>query len=78
MRIQLSDERRARLLASLRRHFDDSFDEPISDFRANELLDFFIGELGPQVYNQGVHDACAFMQEKLGDLEGDVYEPERR
>ena len=40
--------------------------------------DEYMPELGPQVYNQGVHDACAFMQEKLGDLEGDVYEPERR
>ncbi len=59
MRIRLSEERRERLLASLRRHFADNFDEPLSDFRAAGLLDFFVGELGPQVYNQGVHDACA-------------------
>jgi uncharacterized protein (DUF2164 family) len=28
------------------------------------------------VYNQGVRDACAYMQGKLTDVEGEVYEPE--
>jgi uncharacterized protein (DUF2164 family) len=28
------------------------------------------------VYNQGVRDACAYMQAKLTDVEGEVYEPE--
>jgi uncharacterized protein (DUF2164 family) len=77
MRIRLSDERRVRMLDSVRRYFEDTFDEPLSDFRAEGLLDFFVGELGPAVYNQGVRDACGALQEKLADLEGEVYEPER-
>ncbi|HEX6746598.1 MAG TPA: DUF2164 domain-containing protein [Longimicrobium sp.] len=77
MRIRLSDERRASLVRSLKEHFDDEFDDPISDFRAQRLIDFFVRELGPPVYNQGVRDACAAMQEKLGDLEGEVYETDR-
>lgn len=76
MRIELSDDRRARLLRSVRQHFLDEFDEPISDFRADALIDFFVRELGPPVYNQGVRDAARFVQEKLGDIEGDVYERE--
>lgn len=76
MRITLSDDRRARLLRSVRQHFLDEFDEPISDFRAEALIDFFVRELGPPVYNQGVRDAARFVQEKLGDIEGDVYERE--
>ena len=76
MPIQLSDDRRARVLTALRRHFDDEFDDPISDFRANGLLDLFLRELGPAVYNQGVRDACGFVQDKLGDIEGEIYEPE--
>ncbi len=77
MRIQLSDDRRARLIRSLKQHFIDECDDEISDFRAQGLLDFFIRELGPPVYNQGVRDAAAFLQEKLGDLEGEIYEPEK-
>jgi uncharacterized protein (DUF2164 family) len=77
MRIRLSDERRANLLRVLRQHLENDFDEPLSDFRAQGLIDLFVRELGPPVYNQGVRDACAAMQEKLGDLEGEVFEAER-
>jgi uncharacterized protein (DUF2164 family) len=78
MRIQLSDDRRANLLRSLRDYFLENFDEPLSDFRGDGLLDFFVEHLGPQVYNQGVRDAHAYMQNKLTDLEGEVYEKEPR
>jgi uncharacterized protein (DUF2164 family) len=76
MRIQLADERRRQLLESIQRYHADHFDEPLSEFRAEGLLEFFLLRLGPAVYNQGVRDACAYMQEKLADIEGDVYEPE--
>jgi uncharacterized protein (DUF2164 family) len=76
MRIQLSDDRRATLLRAIAAHFTAEFDEPISDFRAQGLLDFFVRELGPPVYNQGVRDACGYVQDKLGDIEGEIYEPE--
>ena len=78
MRIRLSDDRRARVLLAVTRHFATEFDDPISDFRANGLLDLFLRELGPAVYNQGVHDACGYLQEKLADLEGEIHEPEAR
>jgi uncharacterized protein (DUF2164 family) len=78
MRIRLADDRRASLLRSIRQYFIDEFDEPLSDFRAEALLDFFVRELGPPVYNQGVRDACSYMQEKLGDIEGEIFEPVRR
>ena len=76
MRIRLSPERRAALLSAIKKYAAAEFDEPLSDFRAEGLLDFFVRELGPPVYNQGVRDAAAFMQGKLGDIEGDVYERE--
>lgn len=74
MRVCLTDERRARVLSSLEDLFAESFDEELSDFRAGELLDFFVRELGPPVYNQAIQDARAFFLDKLEDLEGEVYE----
>jgi len=76
LRVRLSESRRAAILGSIREYFDEHFDDRLSDFRAAGLLDFFVRELGPPVYNQGVRDACAAMQDKLGDLEGEVYERE--
>ena len=78
MRIRLSADRRASLLLSIKSHFAREFDEPISDYRAEAVLDFFIGELGPPVYNQGVRDASGYIQSKLADIEGDIYEREPR
>jgi uncharacterized protein (DUF2164 family) len=77
MRIRLSPERRATLLQRMREYFAAEFDEPLSEFRAQGLLDFFVRELGPSAYNQGVRDASAFIQAKLTDIEGEVYEQEK-
>jgi uncharacterized protein (DUF2164 family) len=76
MRIRLAPERRASLLTAIKQYFATEFDEPLSDFRAQGLLDFFVRELGPPVYNQGVRDASSFMQAKLTDIEGEIYERE--
>ena len=76
MRIRLAPDRDAALMRALKEHFAAEFDEPLSDFRARGLLEFFVRELGPPVYNQGVRDACSFLQEKLGDIEGEIYERE--
>jgi uncharacterized protein (DUF2164 family) len=76
MRIQLSDDRRSILVEAIQRQFAAEFDEPLSDFRAEQILDFFVAELGPPVYNQGVRDASAYLAEKLADIEGDVFERE--
>jgi len=72
----LSPERRAALLREVRDYFLEEFDEPLSDFRAEGLVTLFLRALGPAVYNQGVRDAAAFMQEKLADIDGEIYERE--
>lgn len=76
MSVPLDDDRRARLAASLRGFYLEDFDEDISEFRAERLLDFFLEALGPQIYNQAVQDARLWMKRKLDDLDGDVHVPE--
>jgi uncharacterized protein (DUF2164 family) len=76
MRIHLSEERRASLIDHVQQHFRVEFDEELSDFRANGLVDLFVAELGPPVYNQGVRDASAYVADKLQDIEGEVFEPD--
>lgn len=76
MRIRLAPDRRTALVRAVKEHFEREFDESLSDFRADALLDFFVREIGPPVYNQGVRDAASFIQNKLADIEGEVYERE--
>lgn len=71
--ITLSDERRLALIAELQTLFSTQFDEPLSDFRAAEVLDAMLKTLAPTVYNQAVEDVRAHFQAKLDDLSGEVY-----
>lgn len=76
MALNLDDERRAEITRQLQAFYLQQFDEELSDFRAAQLVDFFVGALAAPVYNQAVQDARRFMLEKLDDLDGEVYEPE--
>ena len=75
-KIALTPERRAALADALERFYLREFDEELSPFRVQALIDFFVAELGPPVYNQGVRDAAGYVQAKLTDIEGEVFEVE--
>jgi uncharacterized protein (DUF2164 family) len=75
MAMTLDEQRREKIVKRLKSFFLEHFDEELSDFRAAQVLDFFLQTLGPDVYNQAVQDARKFMQEKLDDLDGEVYKP---
>lgn len=74
--IKLSQEREEQLIKSIKIFFYNEFDDDLSDFRAKSLLDWFVKELGPPVYNQAIKDAHRFVQEKLSELDGELYEPD--
>ena len=76
MRIQLSEERRELLSAAIQQMFLEEFERDLSEFQAQRLIDFLMSQLGPPVYNQAIQDARAYIQLKLDDLDGEVYEPE--
>jgi uncharacterized protein (DUF2164 family) len=76
MRIRLADDRRARLLRSMRAFFEDELELDLGDLRSARILDFFVRELGPPVYNQAIQDARAFVHEKLDLLEAEFFEPD--
>jgi len=76
IRLRLDDERRAGLRRELCAMVLDEFDEELSDFRADELVTFFLRRLGPAVYNQAISDARGYMLERLDDLDVEFHEPE--
>lgn len=76
MRIRLTDDRRERMLRSLRGFFEEELDLDVGELRAARILDFFVKELGPPVYNQAIQDARAFLHDKLDLLEAEFFEPD--
>ncbi|MEM6625070.1 MAG: DUF2164 domain-containing protein [Pseudomonadota bacterium] len=73
MDIGLSEDRRRAFTDRLITLFRNEFDEDLSSFRAEEVLDLALKTLGPAVYNQAVQDVRAHLQTRLDDLDGEVY-----
>ncbi len=67
-KIKLSREKREDMIAAIQAYFLQERDEEIGDLAAGFLLDFFIGQLAPEFYNQGVLDSYTYMTGKIEDL----------
>jgi uncharacterized protein (DUF2164 family) len=63
-------------LLFLQQFFTEEFDEDLSLFQSERILEFFVANLGPTVYNQAIGDARKFMVDKLDDLDAEFYVPE--
>jgi uncharacterized protein (DUF2164 family) len=69
MNIELSKEARALAVASIERWFREDAEEPIGNIQAAALLNFFIAEIGPSVYNQAIADAQQRLLARVGELD---------
>lgn len=67
-RIKLSNERKEFMRSKIVDYFGEERDEDLGELASQLILDFFIDELGADLYNQGVEDAHAYMLDKLEDL----------
>jgi len=76
MAIKLSDEISQRVISSIKRYVSENMEEEIGDLKARMMLDFFLEEIGPSVYNKAIADAQAHMHERVGDMDGSCFEPE--
>lgn len=76
MAIKLPRETERRLIASIKRYFEENMESEIGDLKAKLLLDYCIREIGPSIYNQAIADAQAYLQDKVTDLDSSCYEPE--
>lgn len=69
MDIELAKEARAQAVASIERWFKENADEPIGNIQAAALLNFFIAEIGPSIYNQAVADVQERLQMRVAELD---------
>jgi uncharacterized protein (DUF2164 family) len=72
--IELSKQVRGDAITSIQRYFEEHMTEPIGELPAGLLLNFFVEEIGPAIYNQAVADSQSRMQQRVADLDGELYE----
>ena len=74
--IEFSKQDRAAAIGSIQRYFEENLPEQIGELPAGLLLNFFLEEVGPAIYNQAISDAQTRMQQRVADLAGELYADE--
>nr|WP_062439138.1 DUF2164 domain-containing protein [Thalassobacillus devorans] len=74
---KITKEEKKQIVSSIQEYFEMERGEEIGSIAAEQLLDFFMKELGPYIYNQGIRDAKGMVEEKVMNLEEDILSLER-
>ncbi len=78
MPIEIPKEARTQAISSIERYFRENMDEKIGNLTAGALLSFFLEEIGPVIYNQGVADVQENLQRRVMEVDLEVHEDEFR
>ena len=76
MPLKLQGEPRKKAVQSIMHYFSKELEQEIGELQAGFVLDYFLSELAPIAYNQGVADARRYLEEKMEDLSGTCFEHE--
>lgn len=76
-KIELSKEKKEKMLKEIKAFFLDEMDEDIGDLKAEMALDFMSDKIGSEIYNQALLDSKLWFKKKLDDLEADFYTLEK-
>ena len=71
--LEISKQARTDAIASIKRYSRENMPEPVGDLGAASLLDFFLEEVGPAIYNRAIADAQARMGQLVSELNGELY-----
>ena len=78
MTIRIARETEQRMIASIKRYFEDNSDDDIGDLTASLLLDFVLREIGPSIYNQAIGDAQALHRARGRRIRASPAQPSSR
>ena len=76
MPIELPKEVRTEAIASVERYFNENMGERIGNIAASALVNFFIEEVGPSIYNKAVADVQERLQVRVTEVDLEVHEDE--
>ena len=76
MAVELPKEAHQQAIASIERWFQEERGERVGNIAAAALLNFFLEEIGPTVYNRAVADVQERLQMRIGELDIEIHEDE--
>lgn len=66
--IQVPKEKKEEMLTAIKRYCSEEYGKEIGTLRATLMLDFVTEHLAPEFYNQGIRDACQYMNDMIEDV----------
>lgn len=67
-KIDITAEEKKLMINEIKRYFEEERDEEIGDLQGDLILDFFMEQLAPVIYNRGIKDMQAYFTEKIDDM----------
>lgn len=75
--IKLPKEQKVEIIKHVQAYFEEERSETIGDLGAEQFVDFMINELGPYIYNKAIEDARMLINEKVAQIEDELYTLEK-
>jgi len=66
--IVIDKQKKKVMIDSIKEYFYNEREEELGDLAAGMILDFFLEELAPEIYNKGVYDAYEYSLERIEDV----------
>ncbi|MBP1155114.1 MULTISPECIES: DUF2164 domain-containing protein [unclassified Paenibacillus] len=77
LRLKIPKEQKEQMVWRIQQYFEEERAESIGNLEAEQLIEFMIGLMGPQVYNEAIGDARRMILEKMSALEDELYSLEK-
>jgi uncharacterized protein (DUF2164 family) len=74
MTLKLQKDVQAEAVKSIERYFQEHWQQRIGNIQAGALLNFFLEEVAPCVYNQAIADAQERLQTRVSELDIELHE----
>lgn len=76
MPIELPREARQSAIQSIERYFEEELGQRVGNIQAGALLNFFLQEIGPSVYNHAIREVQERLLARVQELDIDCHEDE--
>lgn len=76
--LKLTKEQQDEAIRTIQSYFEEEHDEEMGDLAAWGVLDLFMTQLAPYIYNQALSDARTTVNQRMASMEEDLFALERK
>lgn len=76
--LKLTKEQQDEAIRNIQSYFEDERGEELGDLAAWGVLDLFMTQLAPYIYNQALSDAHTTVTQRMASMEDDLFALERK